>query len=109
MKFEMKLQGVDKAFKELELKFRALSLNDARKKVNSMVNELKAATPVDTGNARASWTVTEVDRVFFVKNSAPYIQYLNMGTSKQAPAYFVEATALKYGTPIGSIVEIRES
>lgn len=84
-------------------------------------NELKRATPVDTGWARANWQVSighpitqttgsrEAVNVsaqaagearllvydlsqgdIWITNNVPYIQELNQGHSKQAPAGFVE-------------------
>lgn len=80
---------------------------------------LRKATPVDTGHARASWVpsigspssaepsgksssehdtgVASVlryklgDGDLYVSNNAPYINQLNLGHSKQAPVGFVEA------------------
>lgn len=76
-------------------------------------------TPVDTGHARACWIPSVGSPVFsdpsgndqsahdagvgavlsfklgdgvlYVSNAAPYIGLLNRGTSKQAPAMFIEA------------------
>jgi hypothetical protein len=74
--------------------------------------ELRRTTPVDTGNARANWVPSvgspapNGDRKagaaavlayqleqgpLFVSNGVPYITYLNNGSSKKAPALFVEA------------------
>jgi hypothetical protein len=55
-----------------------------------MVNALIDATPVDTGEASRGWTTTPSSIV----NSVPHIAALNLGTSKQAPAYFIEQTIL---------------
>lgn len=80
---------------------------------------LRKATPVDTGHARASWVpsigspssaepsgkssseheagVASVlryklgDGDLYVSNNVPYIHQLNLGHSKQAPVGFVEA------------------
>lgn len=78
--------------------------------------QLRLATPVDTGHARANWVpsvgsphgteesgesghadgVARVlafkltDGVLWVSNATPYIHRLNYGHSKQAPAGFVE-------------------
>jgi HK97 gp10 family phage protein len=54
------------------------------------LNSLKAATPVDTGLARDSWEI-EGDSII---NKVPYIDFLNHGTSKQAPEHFIEKTIL---------------
>lgn len=79
----------------------------------------EGGTPVDTGHARANWipSIGESDPTIvdgagdggyatgvaklasyqlqagpvFVSNAAPYIDALNNGSSKQAPAMFVEA------------------
>mgnify|MGYP000225720258 CR=1 FL=1 len=79
--------------------------------------EIAAATPVDTGFARANWQITigapatgtvtapslaslegydpERDGSTFITNNANYIQRLNGGHSQQAPAGFVEAAIAK--------------
>lgn len=53
-------------------------------------DKLIAATPVDTGNARAGWKVVGNQII----NDVDYIDRLNEGTSKQAPAHFIEQTIL---------------
>lgn len=81
------------------------------------VTDLKAATPVDTGRARNSWVLSDREDYFvnslvtrevsalssirddkvvplYVTNGTPYIESLNEGSSKQAPARFVETTLL---------------
>jgi len=77
------------------------------KAAENLKKELQLATPIDTGLAAASWEVSETIKAHQISNSVPYIQYLNQGTSKQAPAYFVERTALQYGTPVGTIVQVK--
>ena len=68
-------------------------------------SELAAATPVDTGFARDSWTsVKTSENVYTVRNSAPYIGALNNGHSPQASAFFVESIALRHGRPEGVLV-----
>ncbi len=109
MKFKASLQGVDAAFRELLGKQQALSKEQARKQVAAMEADLVAETPVDTGYARSRWKTAEVGEVFVTTNDAPYIEHLNAGSSKQAPAHFVEQVALKYGTPLGVIAEVRDA
>jgi hypothetical protein len=105
MAIKMKLLNIDTTFRELEAQaLRLINIEDT-KNVALMVAELRAETPVDTGHAQSSWTVTRKNYGFEVANSAEYIQYLNEGSSKQAPAYFIERIALKYGVPYGTIVE----
>lgn len=101
----MKLSGVAESFKQLNLKIKSKQSAHDLKIVSAMTEELKAKTPVDTGNARNSWSTTPSADGFNTTNSAEYIEYLNGGSSQQAPAFFIERTALKYGTPKGAIVE----
>ena len=61
---------------------------------------------MDTGFAQSRWHSVEVGRVTVIINDSEYIQYLNQGSSQQAPAYFIESVALKYGRPLGSIVTV---
>lgn len=103
----MKLEGITSEFKVLSRRAKELSLVNDRKIVGSLLSELEDKTPVDTGHAKASWGLESSSDGFKVSNSAEYIEYLNNGSSKQAPAFFVESTALKYGTPLGAIVEPR--
>lgn len=51
---------------------------------------LISATPVDTGVARNGWQMSKNGRSVIVENQVPYIGILNDGTSKQAPAGFIE-------------------
>jgi hypothetical protein len=73
-------------------------------RVSRMVDDLKAATPVDTGRAQSGWSLVKKLRSIDVLNDVPYIQALNEGHSQQAPARFVERTAMKHGMPLGTIV-----
>ena len=69
----------------------------------SLVESLKRATPVDTGKARDGWH-QEKDTII---NDVDYIEYLNDGSSQQAPAYFIEQTVLAHPgvKPNGIIVK----
>jgi len=73
-----------------------------KKKVVEMINALKAATPIDTGEAREGWHV--VGNV--IVNDVEHINKLNEGSSKQAPTHFIEKTLLAQEgvTPRGTIV-----
>lgn len=76
-------------------------------------DNIAAATPVDTGRARANWNlsagtpdltttegtsrqgydaeqITGTEKELFISNGLPYIEKLNEGSSTQAPANFVE-------------------
>lgn len=75
---------------------------------------LVEATPIDTGYARSRWenyrvnefrvslslvpfSVKFTEAVDVVQNDADYIQFLNQGSSKQAPAFFIEKTFISRG------------
>ena len=73
------------------------------------------ATPIRTGFARSQWTYEKkpnpaasfnisttsafglVESRYTISNYAPYIIYLNRGSSRQAPAFFIEKTIMEQG------------
>jgi HK97 gp10 family phage protein len=72
-----------------------------------VTDELEAATPVDTGAARASWRashgkVTQGGEVT-VTSDAEYMPYLNRGSSSQAPAGFVREAVRAALRKVGSL------
>lgn len=73
--------------------------------MSNLVNKLKDATPVDTGEARDGWK----SEGSTIVNEVEHIRYLNEGSSEQAPAYFVEKTLLtqKGISPSGTIVRLK--
>lgn len=80
--------------------------------------DVKLMTPVDTGQARNSWYIGYTEQYFngeqqsnsniailipkdkpqeiIVTNGVTYIQFLNNGSSIQAPTKFIESAFLKY-------------
>lgn len=105
MSFKMSISSKKSLFSEIDNSFKLKIKNNLKSKVDALVKDLKSVTPVDTGKARDSWKSEATEKGFKVTNSVEYIEQLNHGSSKQAPANFVEKTALKYGEPVGSIVE----
>lgn len=111
MSISMSISGIDKEFDRLNKELDTLSVKKLEEDSDAMIKDLVFNTPIDTGNARAEWSRT---KVLFIKgrpfiniiNKAPYIQFLNAGSSKQAPAFFIERIAMKYGKPVGSIVKV---
>jgi len=70
-----------------------VALDKATKiKTKEIVNALKEATPVDTGEARDGWKVHNNH----IENTVSHIENLNEGSSQQAPAFFIEDTVLKF-------------
>ena len=53
----------------------------------SLLGELRAATPIETGRAREGWRRDATG----IRNDVPYVGRLNAGSSRQAPGGFVEA------------------
>ena len=57
--------------------------------VGDLYDRIQVRTPVDTGAARAGWSIGwrghEGNRHAVISNSVPYIVYLEFGWSKQAP------------------------
>lgn len=75
----------EKAFGE------ALKKSDAKSiQMKKMVTALQDATPIDTGEARAGWSIVGST----IQNDVEHINMLNEGSSKQAPSRFVERTLL---------------
>jgi hypothetical protein len=71
--------------------------------IEKAIIALAQATPVDTGYAQSRWAK---DADGNITNDAVYIEELNAGHSKQAPAYFIEQTLLSQPgiIPSGTIV-----
>lgn len=89
---------------------------EIKRSVEDTITELQRVTPKLTGYAASRWDSYQTTKysvsfsaqnrffiditsqpVYFIVNDAPYISYLNAGSSKQAPAYFVEQTLLSNG------------
>jgi hypothetical protein len=107
----IKFKGLKREFAKLHDEVTAIVSEDSREAADELLSQLKAATPVDKGHARDSWRVDEdyVDPVtqetrIAIINDAEYIDELNRGTSRQAPARFIEREALKLFEPNGVVV-----
>jgi len=108
----IKLKNVDKELALLKRNVAKEAKNKLPKICENMVEELKSATPVDTGLAKSKWEVIRTGNPEFpvsVQNTVKYIESLNAGSSKQAPAFFVDKIALKYGKPVGIVAEVTPS
>jgi len=103
------LKGADAEFTRLSKLLASERQRVAESKLIEMVHALKDETPVDTGRARDNWEYELKDGKAIIRNDTPYIEDLNHGSSKQAPAFFVEKTLLKHGKPLGQIVQVTPS
>ena len=66
---------------------------------------LESLTPVKTGNMKSRWNVTTSDRLFMIRNSAYYSNFINSGTRKIAPRFMVEKTIEAVGEEFKGRVE----
>jgi hypothetical protein len=105
IKFTIDTKNLSRDFKrqsnaEVQKQFTAI--------LTTAVNELKSVTPVDTKLASESWSLAVDGQEAEITNAQEYVKFLNAGSSKQAPAFFIEQTMLNYGKPKGSIVNYKE-
>lgn len=94
---------------------------DGQIAVERLKDAIVLNTPIRTGYARSRWTLAPTTEykmqytvsysgVFFreakftISNDAPYIARLNQGSSRQAPAFFIESTIMSQGFKINSTV-----
>ena len=99
----MKVKGIQQTITGIKIEFNDFVSNRKNKIINTTLEALKEATPVDTGHARDGWTSTGNS----IKNEVDYISILNRGSSKQAPTHFIEKTVLAQQgiSPSGIIVK----
>jgi len=82
----MKVKLTGDIVAEFEVLNKAIA-EDIKKKI---VSGLRAATPVDTGEAQNSWGYDSTG----IYNTADHISDLNKGSSQQAPSHFIERVVL---------------
>ena len=103
MAIKIEVKGIKGEIARQRKERNKIAKREVYKKGVLMRADLAAATPVDTGEARAGWKLIPFGDKVIIKNDVPHINKLNEGTSKQAPEFFVERVALKYGRPFGLI------
>jgi len=130
-KISIQLKGVDREMAKIEEEVIFLTNQALRISALQAKAELQLRTPVLTGRARGSWGLSAIKGnardaklaldsgltylppssrkkfdTLYLTNGVPYIQDLNMGSSTQAPARFIEGTVFKYFKPSGVAVEV---
>lgn len=94
--------GIHETISDIQLAFQKAVRTEERLKRQAALLRVAAATPVDTGAAKASWRQTPSG----VASDSEYMDELNHGTSQQAPTHFIEKAILvdQQLTPNGTIV-----
>lgn len=105
----MKWKGIDATFRSVERQHQQKIKKDMGSRLTTMLALLRLATPKDTGYAASRWRIEGLFPRFRVVNDASYIEYLNQGSSKQAPSFFIESIALRFGKPYGQVVTVMPS
>jgi len=108
---KLRFRNVESFRKELDNKLSRATEQAFQADQEEMLRDLKAETPVATGEARDSWYLQDPGFLGLsysllsgtnelksgLKNSASHIVYLNWGHSKQAPRYFIESVLSDHG------------
>ncbi len=111
----IRITGVRATLKEAEEEMDRQVATELRSTALSTYGDLVRTTPVDTGRARNSWTVSwdtpvirdegnggaqslyqrQAPGSIWFANGVAYIQPLNQGHSKQAPTRFIEQAIVR--------------
>lgn len=104
---KIKLTGMKGAMANVTKELQRQKAQAVEAEKAKLVTALANATPKDTGYAASRWKVEGNS----ITNDAGYLDELNAGSSKQAPAHFVETTLLANSNviPNGVIVMPRET
>ena len=127
MPYSIGVVGVEESFDTANKEVTELVNTINRAEAFATLADLKTATPVDTGRARASWVLTYAPNKFkdtvsyepeilrpvsktkidtvYITNGVDYIEDLNAGSSSQASARFIERVVLKRYNPEGVIYQ----
>ena len=100
-----KVTGVESTLKQMRLDFKEDTKVGYEKTKKKLFNNIREATPVDTGRAKAGW----VNDTNLISNQVEYVDDLNNGSSKREPLFFIEKAVLS--TPgvvvVGQIVKTK--
>lgn len=101
----IKIRGIKETLSAITNQFEKERQFKVKKEKESILQNLRDETPVDTGEARDGWYATDDS----ISNDTEHIKVLNQGSSKQAPAYFIERTVLQnpHVKVKGNIVQIK--
>lgn len=88
----MRVVNFEQELQRAVLEMEDIADDDIDQKMDRATQLLREVTPVDTGFARSRW-VNRKNIILpggVIENDAPYIVFLNQGSSRQAPAFFIE-------------------
>jgi hypothetical protein len=101
----IKITGIDSTIRNLKEQVNREINSKKIAKMDSIIKDLKDATPVDTGKARDGWR-REGNTIV---NDVEYIDELNQGTSQQASSFFVERTVLAHRDVVFSGIIVKNT
>jgi HK97 gp10 family phage protein len=103
--FKQELERIKKDFK-------IAKNNTVEERTAFATESLARVTPIDTGYARSRWEYKILtingESIGVISNDADYIDYLNKGSSKQAPPYFIERTLIAIGELSAPVLEYKD-
>jgi len=112
-KFDIKVQNIKAEFNKLEQELKTEAATKSDLVILDAISDLRDATPKDSGFAADSWYFQKEGKDlltgyenYSLTNSAPYIETLNNGSSRQAPKRFIEKTLFKYFESDGIVVKV---
>lgn len=97
-KISLEVVGFEQEMERIREEVRELANLSLHETVDYATDQLRIVTPVDSGEARRGWrnnnitlkSISGLERVSTISNDVEHIVYLNQGSSKQAPKYFIE-------------------
>ena len=125
MAISVRVRGIQRALRQAREDFDDIADRELRTRALQAFADVKLATPVDTGRARNSWHLSQTRNNFrdgdgnaflsstilnnrvFLTNGTPYIGRLNDGSSRQAPARFIETSIMRSFPGSIPTVEVR--
>ena len=90
MTIRVSVTGIDSSLLELDSEIKKEVAAELRERVFRSFTRVVAATPIDTGLARASWSKRKRGDKFVIKNDTSYIERLNYGTARRSGNRFIE-------------------